>query len=233
MDGRKVAVWTSTNRCNLNCKFCFGKEGKPELDRADAMKLIEKMKSRGAKYFVFSGGEPLLRRDILELADFARKLGMKTFLHTNGILVNGENAGEIARHFDAVNVPIDGASEGANLSMGRGSLKHTLEVLDLLAGKCETRVTTVAARTNLAEMGKIADLLRNKKISKWRIFQFDPKLGEAKVNRKMFEISPEEFAKLREKIKPENCEAEFVKNDGGFGKKYWMVSSDGKISSPE
>lgn len=232
MEQRVTAVWTSTNRCNLNCKFCFGKDKKTEIETEEAKRLIQKMKNLGVKYFVFSGGEPLLRKDLFTLANFAKSIGMKVFLHTNGILINRKNADEIAQHFDVVNVPIDGATEESNHVMGRGSLKHTIEVIDLLAGKCEIRVTTVATKVNISEIEKIADLIRNEKISKWRIFQFDPKLGEAKINKKMFEISSAEFAKIVEKVKLKNYKAEFIENDGKFEKKYWLISSDGTINNP-
>ncbi len=224
---RKTTVWSATNKCNLNCRFCFGKEDRKELSTMDAKLLIAKMRKMGAKYFVFSGGEPLLRKDIFELAGYAKKSGMKTILHTNGILLNRENIAKVTEYFDAVNLPIDGTGEKTNAMMGRGSLKHTLEMLDSLAWKCETRVSTIATKKNLGEIGKIAGLVGKRKIKKWRIFQFDPKLGAAGANRKAFEISAAEFSKLKKNIK--NGNAEFVAANGNFEKKYWMVASDGVI----
>lgn len=225
---KKIAVWTATNRCNLNCKFCFGKEDKKELNTTKAKRLINRLKNQGIKYFIFSGGEPLLRRDIFMLVEYAKKLGMKTILHTNGILVNKKNAKKLSAHFDAINLPIDGACEKTNALIGRGSLKHTLEVLDILAKKCEIRITTVATKINLSEIKKINELLKNKKIGKWRIFQFNPKLGKAKTNQKTFIISAQDFIKLKTKVL--NKKAEFVLINGEFEKRYILISSDGTIA---
>lgn len=228
--GIKVAVWTCTNACNLDCKFCFGKEKRSELSTKNAVKLIKRMKTAGIKYFIFSGGEPLLRKDIFILAEFAKKLGIKTYLHTNGTLINEKNLDKVARCFDVVNLPIDGADEKINLSMGRGSLRHTLKLLDSLAKKCELRVTTVATKINLMEIEKIAMLLKNRTIKKWRVFQFNPKLGEAKANNKIFEINSEKFNNLQKKVKIKNIE--FIPTDSNFERTYWMISSDGKINAP-
>lgn len=222
---QKIVVWTSTNKCNLDCKFCFGREiGKKELGTGDAKQLILRMKERGSKYFVFSGGEPLLRKDIFELAEYAKSIGMNTILHTNGILIDGKNADRIAECFDVVNLPIDGADERANAMMGRGSLGHTVEVFDMLAGKTEITVSTVATKMNLDEIEKVAKLLDGKKLKKWRAFRFQPRLGEAEKNREMFWVSEHEFAGLKAKIK----DAEFVSDENEFEKSYVLVSSDGK-----
>ncbi|VVC02112.1 7,8-dihydro-6-hydroxymethylpterin dimethyltransferase [uncultured archaeon] len=227
MRGRKVAVWTSTNRCNLNCRFCFGREKREEFGTRDAKEMIRELKKGGIRHMVFSGGEPLLRKDIFTLAAHARRLGLKTILHTNGILVNAKNAARIARLFDIVNLPIDGADEKKNRMMGRGSLKHTLDALDLLSVKTSVTVSTVATRRNMGEMGKIARLLQGRKIRKWRVFRFDPKLGEAKRNSRAFGISAGEFSGLKRKTKAKH--AEFISPEGAFGQSYWLIASDGTI----
>lgn len=224
---QKVAVWTCTNKCNMKCKFCFGRENKLELNTNKAKKLITQMKQRDVNSFVFSGGEPLLRNDIYKLAKYARKTGMKTILHTNGILVNDGNVEKIIRNFDKVNLPIDGANEKTNFSMGRGSLKHTLRVIDLLSGRCEIVVSTVATKMNLEQVPGIGKLLKGKKNAKWRIFQFNPRLGEAKKNRKMFEIGKTEFMELAKKIK--NKGVKFISINSDFEKSYWLISSNGQI----
>lgn len=227
MWGRKVAVWTATNRCNLDCGFCFGREEKAELGTEGAERLIVRAAEVGARYFVFSGGEPLLRKDIFGLADCAKKCGMKTVLHTNGVLVNEGNAGRIAGHFDRVNLPVDGADERANRLMGRGSLAHTLEVIGMLDGKCEIVVSTVATKLNLKEVPEIGELLEGRGIAKWRIFRFNPKAGRARQNAEAFGIADGDFAGLKGKIRANGLKAEFVGPEGWFEQSYWMVSSDG------
>ncbi len=218
-------VWTSTNRCNLCCKFCFGRERREEFGTSEAKEMISELKRGGVRHLVFSGGEPLMRKDIYLLAAHAKKCGLRTILHTNGILVNRRNAARIARSFDVVNLPVDGASEKANRKMGRGSLRHTLEVLDLLSGKTNVTVSTVATRMNAKEIAGIARLLEGRKISKWRVFKFDPNLGAALKNRRMFEISGREFASLRKRAGG----AQFISPGGEFGRSYRLVASDGNI----
>jgi MoaA/NifB/PqqE/SkfB family radical SAM enzyme len=227
MRGRKTAVWTATNKCNLGCRFCFGREKREEFGTREAMGMILEMKRSGIRRLVFSGGEPLLRKDIWALAAYAKKAGLKTVLHTNGILVNRKNVGKIAKLFDVVNLPVDGANEKANAGMGRGSLRHTLEVIEMLSGKAGLTVSTVVTRMNLGEIKKIAELLRGKKIRKWRLFKFEPRLGAAKRNAGAFSITNGQFAGVKRAVRAAN--AEFVAPESGFNRTYWLVASDGTI----
>jgi len=112
----RLVFWESTVRCNLECLHCRRLSEDQALAREDltgdeASNVIRDLANTwpGA-IFVFSGGEPLLRDDTLALARLARAEGLVPALATNGTLVTGELAGEIAEvGFGRVSVSLDGA----------------------------------------------------------------------------------------------------------------------------
>ena len=91
----KIVSWNTTNACNLYCAHCYrgsGEEAAGELTTAEGMTLIEDIARAGFQIMIFSGGEPLLRPDILELIRHAREVGLRPVLGTNGTLLSLETA---------------------------------------------------------------------------------------------------------------------------------------------
>jgi len=95
---RPVVVWNCTRRCNLRCAHCYaGSEsadaaGDDELSDAQARAMIDDLAAFGAPVLLFSGGEPLLRRGVLDLARHAKQAGMRTVFSTNGTWITRDVA---------------------------------------------------------------------------------------------------------------------------------------------
>jgi len=82
-------AWQCTYKCNLECIHCYAAYNPHELlTTKEAKSLIKQASDLGVKSFVFTGGEPLLRPDILELATFTRDSGMTPIIATNATLLN-------------------------------------------------------------------------------------------------------------------------------------------------
>jgi Fe-coproporphyrin III synthase len=123
-DKKPVVVWNVTRRCNLHCGHCysnsFDREYPAELTYAEGRRLLEDLAMFGVPTLLFSGGEPLLRPDLLDLAAVARELGMRTVLSTNGTRIDAVTVKAIAAAgFSYVGVSIDGI--GALNDKVRGS----------------------------------------------------------------------------------------------------------------
>ncbi|MDI6703717.1 MAG: putative heme d1 biosynthesis radical SAM protein NirJ2 [bacterium] len=87
--------WNTTWVCNLRCRHCYrdaGKKAKDELSTSEGKLLLEEIGGSGFKRIVFSGGEPLLRKDIYELVRYAKDLGLDSVFGTNGTLISPEVA---------------------------------------------------------------------------------------------------------------------------------------------
>lgn len=96
---RPVVVWNSTNRCNLKCVHCYAKANQDldpkELDTAEAKTMIDDLAQYGAPVLLMSGGEPLVRKDAIELISYARDKGMRPVLSTNGTMIDRVVAQEL------------------------------------------------------------------------------------------------------------------------------------------
>jgi Fe-coproporphyrin III synthase len=90
-DKRPVVVWNATRRCNLRCVHCYSSSRNipygNELSTEEGKRLIADLAAFGSPVILFSGGEPLIRKDLPELARFAVDKGMRVVISTNGTLM--------------------------------------------------------------------------------------------------------------------------------------------------
>jgi len=95
-----VMIWNVCMHCNMSCPHCYAaavSEPAPsDLSLAEGLDLIDQMAACGVQVVIFSGGEPLLRPDVLELISHAREVGISPQLSTNGSLIDAEMAARIA-----------------------------------------------------------------------------------------------------------------------------------------
>ena len=90
-DKRPVVVWNVTRKCNLKCVHCYAHATEQpvneELSTEEGKTLIDDLAQFGAPVILFSGGEPLVRQDLPELAAYAVDKGMRAVISTNGTLI--------------------------------------------------------------------------------------------------------------------------------------------------
>jgi len=120
---RPVVVWNCTRQCNLSCIHCYAnadsQRSPEEMDTTAGKALIRDLADFGVPVILFSGGEPLLRKDLFPLASLARELGIRVALSTNGTLITDQVAREIKEiDFAEVGISLDGI--GANNDRFRG-----------------------------------------------------------------------------------------------------------------
>ena len=113
-DKKPVVVWNMTRRCNLKCVHCYAKavdpEGRDEISTEQGKEIIKDLADYGAPVMLFSGGEPLVRKDLPELAKFAVENGMRAVISTNGTLITKEKARELKEiGLSYVGISLDGA----------------------------------------------------------------------------------------------------------------------------
>ena len=94
-----VVVWNSTKTCNLKCRHCYmssdNKKYQNELTTQEAKNFIDDLADFHVPVLLFSGGEPLIRPDFFELAEYAQAKGVRPTLSTNGTLITREVAQRI------------------------------------------------------------------------------------------------------------------------------------------
>jgi Fe-coproporphyrin III synthase len=98
-DRRPIIVWSLTRTCNLKCAHCYtdseALKYPGELTAEQCRAVLDDLAGFGVPAVLFSGGEPLVRKDVFELAEYARSLNLHVVMSTNGTLITPE----IARRF--------------------------------------------------------------------------------------------------------------------------------------
>jgi len=125
MDGipRPVVVWNCTRQCNLRCLHCYAsassQKASDEMNTEEGEAFIRDLAEFGAPVLLFSGGEPLLREDLFEMASLAGEQGIRLALSTNGTLITEAIANKINHlGFAEVGISLDGI--GASNDRFRG-----------------------------------------------------------------------------------------------------------------
>lgn len=108
-----VVIWNLVRRCNLKCKHCYSISGDVdfpgELSTTEVHAVMDDLKAFHVPVLILSGGEPLLRPDIFDISRRAKAKGFYTALSSNGTLMTGAIAEQIAEiGYDYVGVSLDG-----------------------------------------------------------------------------------------------------------------------------
>jgi radical SAM protein with 4Fe4S-binding SPASM domain len=180
---RPVIFWNLTDRCNLNCIHCYsrsgpGNNGDGELSTDEAISLIDDLAGMGAPLILFTGGEPLLREDIWELAAYAKKMGIMTALSTNGTLITSGVAEKIkASGIGYAGISLDGAS-AATHNRFRGSPDAFSRTIAAF-GHCrdaglKTGVRVTLTQENYSELPALIDLAEEIGASRFCLYWLVP-----------------------------------------------------------
>jgi len=162
-----AVVWNFTNRCNLNCLHCH-QDSSPtssgsELTTSQAFKVIDNMSDAGVAILTFSGGEPLLRRDLYEAIKRANDNGMLCTIASNGTLITPRVAKKLAKvGIKRVEIGLDGARAETHdfLRNKPGSFEATIEGIRNCAavGFDELAITMTLHSKNINELEETMDL---------------------------------------------------------------------------
>ncbi|MEM2979449.1 MAG: radical SAM protein, partial [Methanomassiliicoccales archaeon] len=102
--------WQCTNACNLKCIHCYASAGNIspyELDTQEAKNLIGSISELGSTSIVFTGGEPMMRKDLFDLVGYASDRGLHVIIATNGTMID-ERSAELFKELEvaiAINYP--------------------------------------------------------------------------------------------------------------------------------
>ncbi len=145
---RPVVVWATTKACNLRCVHCYASASPDpspdELTRDEGMRLLDDLKAFNCPAVLFSGGEPLMRPEILDFIEHAQKLGLSCTLSTNGLLIDDRMADNLANlGLKYAGISLDGSNDRHDKLRGmKGAFAGTLEGID----RCYERNIKVGLR---------------------------------------------------------------------------------------
>ena len=135
----KWIAWEITRRCNLHCVHCRSSseleaKAHPDFPTKEAFRILDEISSYAKPVIVLSGGEPLLRKDVFEIAQYGTDKGLRMCLATNGTLVTEEICEKIKDSgIRIVSLSLDGSEEVVhdNFRSQKGAFAGTIHAANL------------------------------------------------------------------------------------------------------
>lgn len=206
-DGKERILWEITPRCNMNCKHCLfymgnGKKCSDEITMEQAFEIIDNIKKdKSIKAIWISGGEPLLRKDIVEICKYIKEAGIKPSISTNGVLLTEElieklyNAGVEYMHLS-----IDGAT-----AQTHNNLRGVPQAFGILMDKMELLKTSpinvgasfMVTEKSIDEIDGVLEIAKSKNLNVIS-FYLVAELGRGAINfkKEKFDLAKKLYEKI-------------------------------------
>ena len=168
-----VVVWNCTKTCNLKCVHCYARSEaikyQNELSHEEGIKLIDQLADFHVPVILFSGGEPLLRPDFFELANYAASKGIRPTISTNGTCITPDVAQKLkAMGVGYVGISLDGCEETHDKFRGKqGAYQMALRgIRNCVATGQKVGLRFTITKYNYQDLNAIFDLLEAENIDR-------------------------------------------------------------------
>ncbi len=162
----RLVAWEVTRNCNLNCIHCRAAASKGphpgELDTGACLTLLDQISEVGKPVIILSGGDPLLRPDIFQIARYGTEKGLRMVMSPNGTLITQQNAKEmVTAGIQRISISLDGASRESHdkFRQVEGAFEGALQGIQWAreAG-LDFQINTTITQQNFEELPKIQEL---------------------------------------------------------------------------
>jgi MoaA/NifB/PqqE/SkfB family radical SAM enzyme len=230
-----------TSDCNQECPYCWGPQGfEQPVGTKAALRIIDRIQQVGARRIVFTGGDPLKRKDIARLLRHARQIGLEVALSTTGDELSLAFLRGSAPAIDLISLPLDGASEEVSSRTKKpGHFTAILRALEWLRGfpAIDVKLCTPVTRHNLQDVRNIARLAEEyAETTQARVFynifqtfrrSMDPPDWESLL------VTDKEFAALEQRLAPHARIRMNFLSRLTLDRLYAMVFPDGRLVLPK
>ncbi|SYZ72589.1 Radical SAM domain protein [Candidatus Zixiibacteriota bacterium] len=188
--------WEITRRCNLTCPHCYSaatRKALNELTTTECLEIVRTIGEMGVKMVGWTGGEPLLREDLEEIAGAARKFGMKQGVTTNGVLLDEKRGKSLMKAgVTAMQVSIDGTTAERNRPMRNASDEEFEKALEAVRVSVrlgfKTSLAMMIGQENLDDAPRFIHMAKKMKAHVVRFSGFVPH-GRGKGQRSRLEFT--------------------------------------------
>ena len=189
--------WTLSYRCNFACEHCYSRDEKcPELNTSDIKRIVDVLVEQQVPFINFGGGEPLIREDLYEVAEYASSRGLNVSMNTNGWLLDEAAAQRLKdAGFKSVGVSLDSFDPALHDTFRNmpGSYERALRGLDALrAVGLKSTMSSVISRINFRAFRELLDLARHHGVGQVYLHNFKCS-GRGFKNREDLDLSPGEW----------------------------------------
>ncbi|MGD6850826.1 MAG: radical SAM protein [Candidatus Bathyarchaeia archaeon] len=193
----RVVAWESTRACNYACRHCRAqaqKQADPnQLTTQEALNLMDQIAEFCKPVLIISGGDPLQRKDIFEVAAYATKLGIRVVMSPSGSDITPQVIEKMkASGVKMISISLDGSKAEIH-----DSFRQVVGAFDLAmqniayakAGDLPFRINTTVTKHNLEDLPQMSALAVALGAREWDVFMLVP-TGRGKVE---MEISPSQY----------------------------------------
>ena len=189
--------WTLSYRCNFFCEHCYSRdETRPELDLPDNLRIIDVLAEHKVPFINFGGGEPLIQKNLFDIASYATQRGLNVSMNTNGWLLDKTSAQKLKdAGFKSVGVSIDSAQADIHDQFRNqaGAFERAVKGLEALRSvNLKSTMSSVISRINFKAFDELLSLARQHGVSQVFLHNFKCS-GRGFKNRADLDLSPEEW----------------------------------------
>lgn len=150
-----------TFRCNQRCSYCgIYNDNRIEMTTGQIYKMIDEFVRLGTSRLSFTGGEPLIREDFIDVAQYARERGLFVSLATNGSLIS--KVIDKLSCVNSINITLDGIEHIHDSQRGKGNFKKVLEAVELIKDKgIPMYIVSVITKNNCTHIKEILELSKS------------------------------------------------------------------------
>ncbi len=174
----RTAHWFTTSKCNQNCVYCFKPNFNYEDSKEVVQELAEQLIENKFERVVFTGGEPLLLKNLETALKVLKNGGIDTSIHTNATLLTPRKTRDLAGLVDEIAIPIDSLDRQTQEYLRQEDclpkvkqVLRQLQNLDVRIG-----IHTVATSLNIKEIPKIYKFLSKKRFDYWKVYEINADL---------------------------------------------------------
>jgi len=185
--------WFITPRCNLDCLYCaVTSNEKTELSTKEVFSIIDELKDIGTERISFTGGEPLLRKDLGDIINYAYNKKIMPTVNTNGLLI--PEAIQSIKNASMIVISLDGPEHVNAKSRSEGSYSKILNSIELCKSKgLNVTLTTVLSKHNLDQIENVLDVARKFDIK--NVFQPARQYRIGSMDKNPISPDPKEYKK--------------------------------------
>ncbi len=182
--------WNITYRCDLQCKYCqFRGKKVEELSLEKVLCMITELASCGLKLISFSGGEPLLRRDLPDIINFCKSKKIYVSINSNGVLIK-QRIKEIC-NVDAIKLSLDGPRHINDAIRGPGVHDKVIEAIEICKKEnIKVNIVTLISRNNISHIPYVLEVAKKYNVGVY--FQPADKNGSCDSNKDILSEMPDE-----------------------------------------
>jgi len=226
-----------TNKCNYQCKFCFGQYNFLEQwpDDSNIDRLLSILCEIGVEKVTFEGGEPFTHPDLFNLVEKAKNLGLTTSIISNGSFITKEIVERFSPMLDWFGLSIDSASESVEQQLGRGFGNHVAHIEKVAewshSSGIKIKINIVVNKKNYKE--NMSNFLISLSPSRVKVFQCLKMTGENDADLSELSITEIEFKEYVSRhvhLKNKGIDIVFEESQHMVDS-YLMILPDGKLLS--